>query len=62
MFDEENNRYLDCINNVAHGILYLVVFHAYFLCSNYTSVIYTHCLNLVLSHLVMYLAAYSVTV
>lgn len=24
MFDEEGNRYLDCINNVAHGICDLV--------------------------------------
>jgi len=22
MFDEEDNRYLDCINNVAHGKIY----------------------------------------
>jgi len=22
MFDEENRRYLDCINNVAHGTVY----------------------------------------
>jgi len=25
MFDEENNRYLDCINNVAHGKVYLIM-------------------------------------
>jgi len=26
MFDEENHRYLDCINNVAHGEVYLIVY------------------------------------
>jgi len=56
MFDEENNRYLDCINNVAHGNIFLIVCNVYFFsCSQNILVVFTHCLNFVLSHVVKYL-------
>jgi len=55
MFDEENNRYLDCINNVAHGTTYLIIYEAYF---QNRSIFYRHCLDFRLTSLIRCLLAY----